>query len=80
MHLGEHHRLLISAAAAIAVRNEQLQIKIARGESDIDLEQLTRLSNTLSRLFAQLGLDRSRAPKAALPSRLGTYLERRRLA
>ena len=80
MNLGEHHRLLISAAAAIAVRNEQLQIEIARGDSDIDLEQLTRLSNTLSRLLAQLGLDRSQAPKAALPSRLGTYLDRRRSA
>ena len=80
MNLGEHHRLLISAAAAIAVRNEQLQIEIARGDSDIDLEQLTRLSNTLSRLLAQLGLDRSQAPKAALPSRLSTYLDRRRSA
>src|SRR5262245_8522123 len=63
--LGEHHRLLINAAAAIAVRNEQLQIKIARGDSDIDLDQLTRLSNTLSRLLAQLGLDRPQVPNAA---------------
>src|SRR5262245_48911032 len=76
--LGEHHRLLINAAAAIAVRNEQLQIKIARGESDIDLEQLTRLSSTLSRLLAQLGLDRPQGPKAAPPPRLNTYFDRRR--
>jgi hypothetical protein len=31
-------------------------------------------------LLAQLGLDRSQAPKAALPSRLNTYLDRRRSA
>src|SRR5262245_44036071 len=47
--------LLIANAAAVACRIEQLNGKITRAE-DVDDESMVRLSNTLARLLALLGL------------------------
>jgi hypothetical protein len=51
----------VRQAAALTVQVEALQGKIVAGE-DIDLEQLTRLSNVLGRTLQRLGLKKP-APK-----------------
>ncbi len=56
---------LIRQAAALTVQAEALQTKIVRGE-DIDLEQLTRLTNVLTRTLKELGLKKRRADKPSL--------------
>ena len=55
--LGEPGKILVRQAAALTVQVEALQSKIVAGE-DIDLEQLTRLSNVLGRTLQRLGLKR----------------------
>jgi hypothetical protein len=53
--LTEPTKILVRQAAALTVQVEALQGKIVAGE-DIDLEQLTRLSNVLGRTLQRLGL------------------------
>jgi hypothetical protein len=70
--LSEPSKILIRQAAAMTVQVEGLQSKIVAGK-DVDLEQLTRLSNVLGRTLQRLGLKKPRAkptgPLAAhLPS------------
>lgn len=60
--LSEPVRILIRQAAALTVQVEGLQSKIVAGE-DVDIEQLTRLSNSLSRMLHRLGLKKPMAPK-----------------
>src|ERR1700734_1602054 len=48
--LSEPSKILVRQAAALTVQVEGLQSKIVAGE-DVDLEQLTRLSNALSRML-----------------------------
>jgi hypothetical protein len=52
---------LVRQAAALAVQVETLQAK-SIGGADVDIEQLTRLSNSLGRTLQRLGL-KKRAPK-----------------
>ena len=64
--LGEPTKILVRQAAALAVQVESLQAKIVAGE-DIDLEQLTRLSNVLGRTLQRLGLKKpARKPTSPL--------------
>ena len=56
---GERELALIRQAAALTVQAEALQAKIVRGE-DIDLEQLTRLTNVCTRTL-ELGIRKRRA-------------------
>ena len=65
--LSEPSKILVRQAAALTVQVEGLQSKILAGE-DIDLEQLTRLSNVLGRTLQRLG-SRSRARGRQLPLR-----------
>jgi hypothetical protein len=58
--LSEASKILVRQAAAMTVQVESLQSKIVAGE-DIDLEQLTRLSNVLGRTLQRLGLKKPRA-------------------
>jgi hypothetical protein len=58
--LSEPSKILIRQAAAMTVQVEGLQSKIVSGE-DVDLEQLTRLSNVLGRTLQRLGLKKPRA-------------------
>ena len=58
--LSEPSKILVRQAAALTVQVEGLQSKIVAG-GDIDLEQLTRLSNVLGRTLQRLGI-RKRAP------------------
>jgi hypothetical protein len=51
----EAAKILIRHAAALTVTVEQLQDQVMAGK-DADLEQLTRLSNALSRVLSKLGL------------------------
>ena len=63
--LGEPTKILIRQAAALTVQVETLQSKIVAGE-DVNLEQLTRLSNVLGRTLQRLGLKKPR-PKPTSP-------------
>ena len=58
--LSEPTKILVRQAAALTVQVEQLQTQIVAGE-DVDLEQLTRLSNVLGRTLQRLGLNKPRA-------------------
>jgi hypothetical protein len=53
--LSESSKILVRQAAALTVQVEGLQSKIVAG-ADVDIEQLTRLSNSLSRMLHRLGL------------------------
>jgi hypothetical protein len=58
--LSESSKILVRQAAALTVQVENLQSTIVAGE-DVDLEQLTRLSNVLGRTLQRLGLRKPRA-------------------
>jgi hypothetical protein len=58
--LSEPSKILVRQAAAMAVQVEGLQSKIVSGE-DVDIEQLTRLSNVLGRTLQRLGIKKPRA-------------------
>ena len=58
--LSEPSKILVRQAAAMTVQVEGLQSKIVSGE-DVDIEQLTRLSNVLGRTLQRLGLKKLRA-------------------
>jgi hypothetical protein len=62
--LSEPSKILVRQAAALTVQVEGLQSKIVSGE-DVDVEQLTRLSNALSRMLHRLGLKRAPAKREA---------------
>jgi glycosyltransferase A (GT-A) superfamily protein (DUF2064 family) len=53
-------RIRIAQAAALAVRSEQLQSKIARGEPDVDDHRLAKVATALRRELIDLGLARGR--------------------
>src|ERR1700733_2038012 len=57
--LSEPSKILVRQAAALTVQVEGLQTKIVSGE-DVNLEQLTRLSNVLGRTLQRLGLKKPR--------------------
>jgi hypothetical protein len=62
--LSEPSKILVRQAAALTVQVETLQTKIVSGE-DVNLEQLTRLSNVLGRTLQRLGLRKPRARPAS---------------
>jgi hypothetical protein len=68
---GERELALIRQAAALTVQTEALQVKIVRGE-DLDLEQLTRLTNVLTRTLKELGLRKRRAERPSLAAYLAS--------
>ena len=70
--LSEPSKILVRQAAALTVQVENLQSKIVAGE-DVDLEQLTRLSNALSRMLHRLGL---RKPQVKPTSPLAEHFSR----
>jgi hypothetical protein len=57
--LNDSDQVLVRNAAGLAVKAESLQAAIVKGE-DVDAEQLTRLSNCVSRVLGQLGVKRVR--------------------
>jgi hypothetical protein len=61
--LSESTKILVRQAAALTVQVEQLQSRIVAGK-DVDLEQLTRLSNVLGRTLQRLGLKKPAPPAA----------------
>jgi hypothetical protein len=70
--LSEPSKILVRQAAAMTVQVESLQSKIVSGE-DVNLEQLTRLSNVLGRTLQRLGL---RKPRARSSSPLAEHFSR----
>jgi hypothetical protein len=68
--LSESAKILVRQAAAMTVQVESLQSKIVAGD-EVDLEQLTRLSNVLGRTLQRLGLEKpSPAREPSLAERL----------
>jgi hypothetical protein len=63
--LTEAQRALVAQAAALTVQSERLQGTMLRGEA-VDIEQQTRVANSLSRTLNRLGIKR-REPRAANP-------------
>ena len=63
--LSEPAKILVRQAAALTVQVEGLQSKIVAGD-DVNLEQLTRLSNVLGRTIQRIGLKKPK-PKAISP-------------
>src|SRR5580693_5835733 len=70
--LSEPSKILVRQAAALTVQVEGLQSKIVAG-ADVDIEQLTRLSNSLSRMLHRLGLKKRAVRKLTVSE----YLEAR---
>jgi hypothetical protein len=70
--LSEPSKILVRQAAAMTVQVESLQSKIVSGD-DVDIEQLTRLSNVLGRTLQRLGIRKRTARKLTVSE----YLERR---
>jgi hypothetical protein len=60
--LSEPSKILVRQAAGMTVAVEDLSAKVVAGE-DVDLEQLTRLSNVLGRTLQRLGLKKPAAPR-----------------
>jgi hypothetical protein len=63
--LNEPSKILVRQAAALSVAVESMQSKIVSGE-DVDLEQMTRLSNVLGRTLQRLGLKKPPPPRSFL--------------
>ena len=74
--LSEPSKILVRQAAAMTVQVEGLQPKIVSGEN-VDIEQLTRLSNVLGRTLHRLGLKK---PRSKPTSPLTDYLASKREA
>ena len=70
--LSEPSKILVRQAAAMTVQVESLQSKIVSGD-DVDIEQLTRLSNVLGRTLQRLGIRKRDVRKLTVSE----YLERR---
>jgi hypothetical protein len=70
--LTEAQRALVRQVAAMTVQSEKLQGAVLRGEM-VDVEQLTRLSNALSRMLHRLSL---RKPRAKPTSPLAEHFAR----
>ena len=68
--LGEAEQALVRQAAAMVLQAEKLQGAAVRGE-DVDLEQMTRLSNSATRALTKLGI--KRAARDSTPT-LAEYL------
>jgi hypothetical protein len=64
--LSEPRKILIRQASALTVQVEGLQSKIVSGH-DVDLEQLTRLSNGLGRTLSRLGVRKRADRKLSVP-------------
>ena len=60
--LSEPSKILVRQAAGMTVAVEDLSAKVVAGE-DVNLEQLTRLSNVLGRTLQRLGLKKPAAPR-----------------
>jgi hypothetical protein len=60
--LSEPSKILVRQAAGMTVAVEDLSAKVVAGE-DVDLEQLTRLSNVLGRTLQRRGLKKPAAPR-----------------
>jgi hypothetical protein len=63
---GAREQALIKQAAAVTVQAEAVQAAIVRGE-EIDLEQLTRLTNVQTRTLRELGI-RKRGSEPRMPT------------
>jgi hypothetical protein len=67
--LNESSKILVRQAAALTVQVEGLQSKIVAG-GGVDLEQLTRVANSLSRTLQRLGRKKPRENGPSLLSQL----------
>lgn len=63
--LSEPTKILVRQAAALTLQVEAIQSKIVAGQ-EVNLEQLTRLSNVLGRTLHRLGFKKPRAATSIL--------------
>lgn len=70
--LTEAQRALVAQAATMMVQSERLQGAMLRGEP-VDIEQQTRVANSLARTLSRLGVRR----REARPKTLAEHLARR---
>jgi hypothetical protein len=70
--LTEAQRALVAQAAALTIQSERLQGAMIRGEA-VDVEQQTRVANSLARTLSRLGIRKRVAQKLSVPE----YLARR---
>ena|ERR1700677_4646913 len=70
--LTEAQRALVAQAAALTIQSERLQGAMIRGEA-VDVEQQTRVANSLARTLCRLGIRKRVAQKLSVPE----YLARR---
>src|SRR3984885_1469450 len=67
--LSEPSKILVRQAAAMTVQVEALQSRIVGGE-EVNLEQLTRVSNVLGRTLQRLGLKKPHRKQPSLADAL----------
>ncbi len=66
---GARDLALVRQAAALTVQTETMQAKIVRGE-DVNVEQLTRLANGVTRTLRELGIRKRGAQRPSLEAYL----------
>ena len=67
--LTEAQRALVAQAAALTLQSERLQGAMIRGE-DVDVEQQTRVANSLARTLSRLGIRKQVSRKLSVPEYL----------
>jgi hypothetical protein len=67
--LTEAQRSLVRQAAMLSVQSEKLQGAMIRGE-DVDVEQQTRVANSLARTLSRLGIRKRVSRKLSVPEYL----------
>jgi hypothetical protein len=77
--LTESQRTLVAQAAALTMQNERLQGAMLRGET-VDVEQQTRVANSLGRTLSRLGIRKRVSPKLTVTEYLAARDARRAAA
>jgi hypothetical protein len=67
--LTEAQRVLVAQAAALTIQAETLQGAMLRGE-EVDIEQQTRVANSLARTLSRLGIRKRADRKLTVPEYL----------
>jgi hypothetical protein len=64
--LTEAQRALVATAASLTMQAERLQATMLRGEP-VNVEQMTRVANSLARTLHRLGIRKAASPKLTVP-------------
>jgi hypothetical protein len=72
----ESQRALVAQAATLTIQAERLQASMLQGEA-VDVEQQTRVANSLARTLARLGIRKRVGTKLSVPEYLAARDARR---